>query len=57
MYAMVDDGVLPGIFRKTESRCFFVNLTIFAFVYSNLMFASTFDRILGFVMFLILLGW
>jgi len=55
MYAMADDGVLPGIFQKKygKHKVLLVNLTIFAFLsILTLMFASTFDRILGFVMFL-----
>ncbi|MEP7197305.1 MAG: APC family permease [Saprospiraceae bacterium] len=55
MYAMADDGVLPPIFQKKfgTHQVLALNLTVFAILsIITLVFASTFDKILGFVMFL-----
>ncbi len=55
MYAMADDKVLPSIFKKKSGahQVLLVNLTVFSMLsILTLIFASTFERILGFVMFL-----
>ena len=52
---MADDKVLPEIFKKKYGthQVLILNLTVFAILsILTLIFASTFDRILGFVMFL-----
>lgn len=59
MYAMADDGLLPQIFKnKTEGReVIYISLTVFAIIsVIVLFFANTFDKILGFVMFLDSIG-
>lgn len=59
MYAMADDKVLPLVFKKKygKHQVLVVSLTVFAFLSIwTLLFASTFDRILGFVMFLDSIG-
>lgn len=55
MYAMADDGVLPKIFQQKfgKNQVLMINLTVFAALsIVTLIFASQFDKILGFVMFL-----
>ena len=59
MYAMSQDGILPAAFRrKNEERdVLTVSLTIFALVcVIVLFFANTFDKILGFTIFLDSIG-
>jgi APA family basic amino acid/polyamine antiporter len=59
MYAMSKDGILPKIFsRKDEKRdVLTVSLTVFALIcVVVLFFADTFDKILGFTIFLDCIG-
>ncbi|MCC6815593.1 MAG: APC family permease [Saprospiraceae bacterium] len=55
MYAMADDKVLPNIFKKKigKNQVLVINLSVFALLsIITLIFASQFEKILGFVMFL-----
>lgn len=55
MYAMSEDGVLPGIFKKksTKREVFLFSLTTFtALCIIILFYAKTFDRLLSFTIFL-----
>lgn len=55
MFAMSEDGVLPAVFAKTAPRrqVLTVSLTVFAAIcIVILLFANTFDKILGFTIFL-----
>ncbi|MBS1730197.1 MAG: APC family permease [Bacteroidetes bacterium] len=55
MYAMSEDGVLPGIFKKKSKKkeVLFMSLTTFTILcIIILFFAKTFDRILSFTIFL-----
>jgi len=59
MYAMSLDGILPAVFRKKniEKDVLTVSLTVFALVcIVVLFFANTFDKILGFTIFLDSIG-
>lgn len=59
MYAMSEDGILPAAFRKRNERrdVLTVSLTAFAVIsIVVLFFAETFDRILGFTIFLDSIG-
>lgn len=59
MYAMSEDGILPTAFRKREPKrdVLTVSLTAFACIgIIVLFFAETFDRILGFTIFLDSIG-
>ena len=59
MYAMSEDGILPAAFRKREPKrdVLTVSLTAFAVIgMVVLFFAETFDRILGFTIFLDSIG-
>jgi basic amino acid/polyamine antiporter, APA family len=55
MFAMSEDGVLPAVFKKKtdKKQVLVVSLTVFAITcIVILFFANTFDRILGFTIFL-----
>lgn len=55
MYAMSEDGVLPGIFQKKSKKkeVFIISLTTFtALCIIILFYAKTFDRLLSFTIFL-----
>ena len=59
MYAMSQDGILPAAFKKrnVERDVLTVSLTVFALVcVVVLFFANTFDKILGFTIFLDSIG-
>lgn len=59
MFAMADDGILPKIFQKRtqEKDVLIVSLTVFTLItIIILFFANTFDKILGFTMFLDSIG-
>ncbi len=59
MYAMAKDEILPQYFLKTygKNQTLIVSLSVFTFIsIIVLFFAETFDRLLGFVMFLDSLG-
>ncbi len=59
MYAMSKDGILPAAFRKknVEKDVLTVSLTVFALIcVIVLFFANTFDKILGFTIFLDSIG-
>lgn len=59
MYAMSKDGILPGIFSKTDEKrgVLTVSLTVFAAIcIVVLFFANTFEKILGFTIFLDSIG-
>jgi len=59
MFAMADDGILPKIFQKRtqEKDVLIVSLTVFTLItIVILFFANTFDKILGFTMFLDSIG-
>lgn len=59
MYAMADDQILPPIFKKKygSHEVLTVSLTAFTVLTIIILFyANTFDRILGFVMFLDSIG-
>lgn len=59
MYAMSKDGILPGIFAKTDEKrgVLTVSLTVFAAIcIVVLFFANTFEKILGFTIFLDSIG-
>ncbi|NOT36932.1 MAG: APC family permease [Saprospiraceae bacterium] len=59
MYAMADDGVLPDVFKKKfgKNQVLIINLSVFALLsIITLIFASKFEKILSFVMFLDSLG-
>ncbi len=59
MYAMSQDGILPASFAKKfgDKEVLTVSLTVFTLICITVVFfASTFDRILGFVMILDSLG-
>ena len=56
---MADDGILPKIFQKRtqEKDVLIVSLTVFTLItIIILFFANTFDKILGFTMFLDSIG-
>lgn len=59
MYAMSKDGILPGMFAKTDEKrgVLTVSLTVFAAIcIIVLFFANTFEKILGFTIFLDSIG-
>ncbi|MBS1916568.1 MAG: APC family permease [Bacteroidetes bacterium] len=59
MYAMSEDGILPGSFRKKDKKrdVLTVSLTVFASIcVIVLFFADTFDKILSFSIFLDSIG-
>lgn len=59
MYAMSKDRILPGIFAKTDEKrgVLTVSLTVFAAIcIIVLFFANTFEKILGFTIFLDSIG-
>jgi len=59
MYAMSADGILPAAFKKKDEKkdVLTVSLTVFAVVcVIVLFFADTFDKILGFTIFLDSIG-
>ena len=59
MYAMSKDGILPGVFAKTDEKrgVLTVSLTVFAAIcIVVLFFANTFEKILGFTIFLDSIG-
>ena len=59
MYAMSKDGILPAAFKKknVEKDVLTVSLTVFALIcVIVLFFANTFDKILGFTIFLDSIG-
>ena len=59
MYAMSEDGILPASFKKKDEKkdVLTISLTAFAAVgIIVLMFAKTFDKILGFTIFLDSIG-
>ena len=59
MYAMSKDGILPKIFAKTDDKrgVLTVSLTVFAAIcIVVLFFANTFEKILGFTIFLDSIG-
>jgi len=59
MYAMSEEGVLPGIFAKksTKNEVLVASLTVFAAIcIVILFFAQTFEKILNFTMFLDCVG-
>lgn len=59
MYAMSEDGILPGAFRKKDEKrdVLTVSLTVFAAIcIIVLFFADTFDKILSFTIFLDSIG-
>lgn len=59
MYAMSNDGILPAAFKRknVEKDVLTVSLTVFTFIcVIVLFFANTFDKILGFTIFLDSIG-
>jgi len=59
MYAMSKDGILPGMFAKSDEKrgVLTVSLTVFAAIcIIVLFFANTFEKILGFTIFLDSIG-
>ncbi|MCU0385398.1 MAG: APC family permease [Flavihumibacter sp.] len=59
MYAMSKDGILPGMFAKADEKrgVLTVSLTVFAAIcIIVLFFANTFEKILGFTIFLDSIG-
>ncbi|HEY0751382.1 MAG TPA: APC family permease, partial [Chitinophagaceae bacterium] len=59
MYAMSEDGILPASFRKREPKKEVLTVSLTAFAAAGiiiLFFAETFDKILGFTIFLDSIG-
>jgi len=59
MYAMSEDGILPAAFRKKDGKkgVLTVSLTVYALLsIGTLFFLDTFDKILGFTIFLDCIG-
>jgi APA family basic amino acid/polyamine antiporter len=59
MYAMSEDGILPAIFKKKDGKkgVLTVSLTVYALLsIGTLFFLDTFDKILGFTIFLDCIG-
>lgn len=59
MYAMSEDGILPRIFQRKDSKkgVLTVSLTVYALLsIATLFFLDTFDKILGFTIFLDSIG-
>jgi APA family basic amino acid/polyamine antiporter len=59
MYAMSNDGILPAAFKRRDEKkdVLTVSLTVFtSLVIIVLLFAETFDKILGFTIFLDCIG-
>jgi APA family basic amino acid/polyamine antiporter len=59
MYAMSEDGILPAVFKKKDGKrgVLTVSLTVYALLsIATLFFLDTFDKILGFTIFLDCIG-
>ncbi len=59
MYAMSEDGILPGVFKTKDGKkgVLTVSLTVYALLsIGTLFFLDTFDKILGFTIFLDCIG-
>lgn len=59
MYAMSEDGILPAVFKKKDGKrgVLTVSLTVYALLsMATLFFLDTFDKILGFTIFLDCIG-
>ena len=59
MYAMSEDGILPAAFKKKDGKkgVLTVSLTVYALIsMGTLFFLDTFDKILGFTIFLDCIG-
>jgi APA family basic amino acid/polyamine antiporter len=59
MYAMSEDGILPASFKKKDEKKDVLTVSLTAFAAASiivLLFAKTFDKILGFTIFLDCIG-
>jgi APA family basic amino acid/polyamine antiporter len=59
MYAMAEDGILPEVFKKRNGKkgVLTFSLTVYALIsVGSLFFLDTFDKILGFTIFLDCIG-
>ncbi|KIC94586.1 APC family permease [Flavihumibacter solisilvae] len=59
MYAMSKDGILPAAFKKTDQKRDVLTVSLTAFAAASILvlfFANTFDKILGFTIFLDSIG-